>query len=143
MTELEPEPSAILAWALAQIEAHPGAENYISMTLVHPDAPGLKVVVSIEREGKETPAKRAARLAEQVNSLRDDVFHASAEVDGLRTAIRAAIEALPMWSPNQTPVEAMATQVRTMLEMAGSCDQVYPTDVRIWAKSQQMSSGRS
>jgi hypothetical protein len=109
-TELEPEPSAILAWALAQIEAHPGAENYISMTLVHPDAPGLKVVVSIEREGKETPAKRAARLAEQVNSLRDDVIHASAEVDGLRTAIRAAVEALS----NQTP----AADVRTMLETA-------------------------
>ena len=62
-------PRVIMEWALGQIEATPGAENYYSVAFAHPLAPDIGVVVCIQRRDKETPAGRAARLAEEVERL--------------------------------------------------------------------------
>lgn len=62
-------PRVIMEWARKQIEATPEAENYYSVVFEHPMAPDISVVVCIQRRDKETPAGRAARLAEEVERL--------------------------------------------------------------------------
>ena len=74
-------PRIIMEWAREQIDAVPGADNYLSVAFTHVDVPGLAVVATIQRDGMETPGAKAARL--------------QAEVDRLRAVINKAVEDLP------------------------------------------------
>ena len=65
-------PRVIMEWALGQIEATPGAENYYSIAFGHAMAPDIGVVVCIQRRDKETPAGRAARLQAELEQARAD-----------------------------------------------------------------------
>ena len=50
-------------WAVEQIEACPGAENYLEISMDYTEStPGLIVLVHIQRDGGETPGNRATRL---------------------------------------------------------------------------------
>lgn len=101
-------PRVIMEWARKQIEATPGAVKYYSVAFEHPAAPDISVVVCIQRRDKETPAGRAARLAE--------------EVERLRAVITKAVDDLPEWSDGAlkhlSPTEVMADEVRTALRAA-------------------------
>jgi hypothetical protein len=101
---------AIMEWAAQQIEREPGAKNYLALTLQHAQNPGIRVVITIEREGMEGPALRADRLAKEVSSLRDDVVAAAVEADRLRIAIKAAVDALP-----ESSAELVAEALRDAL----------------------------
>lgn len=104
---------AITEWAAQQIEREPGAKNYLALTLQHAQNPGIRVVITIEREGMEGPARRADRLAKEVSSLRDDVYAAAVEADRLRIAIKAAVDALP-----ESSAELVAEALRDALAEA-------------------------
>lgn len=49
-------------WALEQLEEQPLVENYLEVTLTSEAMPGLAALITIQRDGKETPADKAARL---------------------------------------------------------------------------------